>query len=263
MLSLDRLRALVDEQAIDTVVLAFTDMQGRLQGKRLAAEFFLDEVLEHHAEGCDYLLAVDVEMNTVDGYAMSSWERGYGDLVLVPDLGTLRHIPWQAGTALVLADIAWQDGAPVVASPRQILKAQAKRLAAAGWTAMAGTELEFVIFNDTYEGAQARAYRDLTPANLYNVDYSILGTARVEPLLRKVRLGMAGAGLYVESSKGECNFGQHEIAFRYADAVTTCDNHSIYKTGAKEIAAQEGMSITFMAKPNTREGNSCHIHLSL
>jgi glutamine synthetase len=263
MLSLDRLRALVGEQAIDTVVLAFTDMQGRLQGKRLAAEFFLDEVLDHYAEGCDYLLAVDVEMNTVDGYAMSSWERGYGDVVLVPDLATLRNVPWHAGTALVLADVAWQDGSPVPASPRQILKAQAKRLAAAGWTAMAGTELEFLVYKDGYEEAQARAYRDLTPANLYNVDYSILGTARVEPLLRKVRLGMAGAGLYVESSKGECNLGQHEIAFRYADAVTTCDHHSIYKTGAKEIAAQEGMSITFMAKPNTREGNSCHIHLSL
>ncbi len=263
MLSLDRLRALVAEQAIDTVVLAFTDMQGRLQGKRLAAEFFLEEVLEHYAEGCDYLLAVDVEMNTVDGFAMSSWERGYGDLVLVPDLATLRAIPWHQGTVLVLADVAWQDGSPVVASPRQILKAQAQRLAGSGWTAMAGTELEFLVYQDAYEQAQARAYRDLTPANLYNVDYSILGTARVEPLLRKVRLGMAGAGLYVESSKGECNLGQHEIAFRYAEAVTTCDHHSIYKTGAKEIAAQEGMSITFMAKPNAREGNSCHIHLSL
>jgi glutamine synthetase len=263
MLSLDRLRALVAEQAIDTVVLAFTDMQGRLQGKRLAAEFFLEEVLEHYAEGCDYLLAVDVEMNTVDGFAMSSWERGYGDLVLVPDLATLRSVPWHPGTAMLLADLAWQDGSQVLASPRQILKAQTERLAVADWTAMAGTELEFLIYKDSYEQAQAGAYRDLTPANLYNVDYSILGTARVEPLLRKVRLGMAGAGLYVESSKGECNLGQHEIAFRYTDAVTTCDNHSIYKTGAKEIAAQEGMSITFMAKPNTREGNSCHIHLSL
>src|SRR6266568_8058583 len=148
MLSLDRLRALVAEQAIDTVVLAFTDMQGRLQGKRLAAEFFLEEVLEHYAEGCDYLLAVDVEMNTVDGFAMSSWERGYGDLVLVPDLATLRAIPWHQGTVLVLADVAWQDGSPVVASPRQILKAQAQRLAGSGWTAMAGTELEFLVYQD-------------------------------------------------------------------------------------------------------------------
>src|SRR5262249_32495258 len=149
------------------------------------------------------------------------------------------------------------------ASPRQILKAQADRLAARGWTAVAGTELEFCVFRDSYEDAQARAYRDLTPVNLYNVDYSILGTGRVEPLMRRVPRGATAAGMYVESSKGECNLGQHEIAFRYADALSTCDNHSIYKTGAKEIAAQEGMSITFMAKPNAREGNSCHIHLSL
>ena len=263
MLTLDQLRLLVAEGTIDTVVLGFTDMQGRLQGKRLSAEFFLEEVVENHAEGCNYLLAVDVEMNTVDGYAMSSWERGYGDFVLVPDLGTLRMVPWHEGTVLLLADLAWEDGSPVVASPRQILKAQTARLAARGWTACAGTELEFVVFTESYEQAQAQGFRDLTPANQYNIDYSILGTSRVEPLLRKIRLGMAGAGLYVESSKGECNLGQHEIAFRYAEAVTTCDNHSIYKTGAKEIAAADGMSITFMAKPNAREGNSCHIHLSL
>jgi len=238
-------------------------MQGRLQGKRLSAEFFLAEVVEHHAEGCNYLLAVDVEMNTVAGYAMSSWERGYGDFVLVPDFSTLRLMPWHEGTALVLADLAWEDGGPVAASPRQILKAQAARLAERGWTAFAGTELEFVLYTETYEQAQAQAYRELTPANQYNNDYSILGGSRVEPLLRRIRLGMAGAGLYVESSKGECNLGQHEIAFRYADALTTCDNHSIYKTGAKEIAAADGMSITFMAKPNEREGNSCHVHLSL
>jgi glutamine synthetase len=263
MLLLDQLRQLAAEGTIDTVVLAFTDMQGRLQGKRLSAEFFLAEVVENHAEGCNYLLAVDVEMNTVEGYAMSSWERGYGDFVLVPDLSTLRLLPWHAGTALLLADLAWEDGSPVVASPRQILKAQTDRLAAHGWTAFAGTELEFVVFTETYEQAQVKAFRDLTPANQYNIDYSVLGSSRVEPLIRRIRVGMAGAGLYVESSKGECNPGQHEIAFRYADVVTTCDNHSIYKTGAKEIAAQERMSITFMAKPNQREGNSCHIHLSL
>jgi len=263
MLTLEELRVRVSESLIDTVVLAFTDMQGRLQGKRLSAEFFLAEVVEHHAEGCNYLLAVDVEMNTVAGYAMSSWERGYGDFVLVPDFSTLRLMPWHEGTALVLADLAWEDGGPVAASPRQILKAQAARLAERGWTAFAGTELEFVLYTETYEQAQAQAYRELTPANQYNNDYSILGGSRVEPLLRRIRVGMAGAGLYVESSKGECNLGQHEIAFRYADALTTCDNHSIYKTGAKEIAAADGMSITFMAKPNEREGNSCHVHLSL
>ncbi len=263
MLTLEQLRVAIGEDEIDTVVLAFTDMQGRLQGKRLSAEFFLEEVAEHYSEGCNYLLAVDVDMNTVDGYAMSSWDRGYGDFVLRPDMATLRRVPWQPGTALVIADLTWLDDAPVVASPRQILAAQTARLAERGLVALAGTELEFVVYRDTYEQAAAKDYRDLVPANTYNVDYSILGTARIEPLLRRIRNEMAGAGLYVESAKGECNLGQHEIAFRYAEAVSTCDNHSIYKTGAKEIAAQEGMSITFMAKPNAREGNSCHIHLSL
>jgi glutamine synthetase len=263
MLTLEQLRVMVSEGTIDTVVLAFTDMQGRLQGKRLSAEFFLDEVVSHHSEGCNYLLAVDVDMNTVDGYAMSSWERGYGDFVLVPDLATLRLLPWIDGSALVIADLTWLDGSSVAASPRQILAAQTARLADRGLTALAGTELEFIVYRDTYESAALKGYQDLTPANQYNVDYSILGTSRIEPLLRRIRNSMTGAGMYVESAKGECNLGQHEIAFRYTDALTTCDNHSVYKTGAKEIAAQDGMSITFMAKPNLREGNSCHIHLSL
>jgi glutamine synthetase len=263
MLTLEQLRVEVGEGVIDTVVLAFTDMQGRLQGKRLAADYFLDDVVGHAVEGCNYLLAVDVEMNTVPGYAMSSWERGYGDFVLTPDMETLRRIPWYEATALVLADLGWHDGAPVVASPRQILQAQTDRLAERGWDAMVGTELEFIVYSTSYEDAQASGFRNLVPANHYNVDYSILGTSRIEPLLRKITNGMAGAGLQVESAKGECNLGQHEIAFRYAEAVRTCDNHSIYKTGAKEIAAADGMSITFMAKPNAREGNSCHIHISL
>jgi glutamine synthetase len=263
MLSPSDLRAAAGSAEIDTVTLAFTDMQGRLAGKRLSAEYFLDEVAEHYAEGCNYLLAVDVEMNTVGGYEMSSWERGYGDFVLKPDLATLRRVPWLPATALLLADLTWLDGAPVTASPRQILQAQVARLAERGWVALAGTELEFIVYRDSYEQAADKSYANLVPANQYNVDYSILGTSRIDPLLRKITGGMAGAGMYVESAKGECNFGQHEIAFRYADAVTTCDNHSIYKTGAKEIAAQEGMSLTFMAKPNQREGNSCHIHLSL
>jgi glutamine synthetase len=263
MLTLEQLRVETGEGTIDTVVLAFTDMQGRLQGKRLAAEFFLDEVAEHYSEGCNYLLAVDVDMNTVDGYAMSSWATGYGDFVLRPDLATLRRVPWHPATALVIADLTWLDGAPVAASPRQILQRQVQRMADRGWTALAGTELEFIVYADSYEQAAAKGYQGLVPANQYNVDYSVLGTSRVEPLLRRIRTGMAGAGMYVESAKGECNLGQHEIAFRYADVIATCDNHSIYKTGAKEIAAQDGASITFMAKPNAREGNSCHIHLSV
>ncbi|MFK0118348.1 glutamine synthetase family protein [Streptomyces sp. NPDC090994] len=262
-LGVEELHALVAGGEIDTVVLAFPDMQGRLQGKRFAARFFLDEVLRHGTEGCTYLLAVDAEMNTVDGYAMSSWDRGYGDFALRPDLTTLRRIPWHPGTAFVHADLAWEDGSPVVAAPRQILRRQLARLAEHGLTAQVGTELEFIVFKDTYEAAWDANYRGLTPANQYNVDYSVLGTGRVEPLLRRIRNEMAGAGLTVESAKGECNPGQHEIAFRYDEALVTCDQHALYKTGAKEIAAQEGVSLTFMAKYDEREGNSCHIHLSL
>ncbi|RSN14120.1 glutamine synthetase [Nonomuraea sp. WAC 01424] len=263
LLSVEELRDEVAAGRIDTVLLAIADMQGRLQGKRLSARYFLDEVLHHGSEGCNYLLAVDVDMNTVSGYDMSSWDRGYGDFAMKPDLSTLRRVPWQDGTALVMADLAWEEGGEVTASPRQILRRQLARLAERGLTAHVGTELEFVVYDDSYEEAWRRAYRDLSPANLYNVDYSLLGTAGVEPLLRRIRLDMEGAGLYVESAKGECNLGQHEIAFRYDEALRTCDNHSIYKNGAKEIAAQEGRSITFMAKPNQREGNSCHIHISL
>ena len=262
-LTVERLRTLVDEGLVDTVLVAITDMQGRLQGKRCAARYFLNEVVPHATEACNYLLAVDVEMNTVGGYQMSSWDRGYGDFVLRPDFATLRLLPWHEGTALVLADLEWVSGGEVPASPRQVLRRQLDRLAERDLAAFVGTELEFIVFDDTYEEAWRSGYRDLTPANQYNVDYSLLGTARIEPLLRRIRNSMTGAGLYVESAKGECNLGQQEIAFRYTDALTTCDNHSIYKTGAKEIAAQEGKSLTFMAKYNEREGNSCHIHISL
>ncbi|MFF7439230.1 glutamine synthetase family protein [Streptomyces sp. NPDC008122] len=262
-LTVEELRALVASGEIDTVVLAFPDMQGRLQGKRFAAPFFLDEVLGHGTEGCNYLLAVDTEMNTVDGYEMSSWDRGYGDFAMHPDLTTLRRLPWNDATAMVTADLAWADGTPVVAAPRQILRRQLERLAELGLTAHVGTELEFIVFKDSYEQAWDANYRGLTPANQYNIDYSVLGTGRIEPLLRRIRNEMTGAGLTVESAKGECNPGQHEIAFKYDEALVTCDQHAVYKTGAKEIAAQEGYSLTFMAKYNEREGNSCHIHLSL
>ena len=256
------LEELIKKGAIDTVVVAMTDMQGRLVGKRLDANYFLSDVVKHGTEGCNYLLAVDVDMNTVPGYEMSSWDKGYSDLAMVPDLSTLRLIPWQEGAAMLLADVQWLDHSDVVASPRQILKKQIKALADAGMKAMVGSELEFVVFNNTYEQAWSKGYKDLTPANQYNVDYSILGGSRIEPLLRAIRLGMSGAGMNVESVKGECNFGQHEIAFKYSDALTTCDNHVIYKNGAKEIAAASGYALTFMAKPNQKEGNSSHIHLS-
>ena len=263
MLTVDQLRNAVQAGRVDTVILALTDMQGRLQGKRLTADHFLGSVLEHGAEACNYLLAVDVEMNTVDGYAMSSWERGYGDFEMRPDLETLRTIPWHEGTALCLADLAWADHSPVVASPRQILRAQLDRLAERDLAAFAGTELEFIVFKDTYEQAFTKGYRGLVPANQYNNDYSLLGGARVEKLLRRIRNQMGEAGLAVESSKGECNDGQHEINFRYGPALRIADEHAIYKNGAKEIAAQDELAITFMAKYDAREGSSCHIHLSV
>jgi glutamine synthetase len=262
-MNLDELKADVAAGGLDTVLLAMTDMQGRLQGKRLTAPWFLQSVVGHGAEACNYLLAVDVDMNTVGGYDMSSWERGYGDFELKPDLETLCRTTWLDGTALCLADIQWEDGTPVVASPRQILRAQLARLAERGWEAYAGTELEFIVFDDSYEQAWDAAYRNLTPANRYNVDYSMLGTARVEPLLRRIRNAMMEAGMVVEDSKGECNFGQHEINFLFTDALRAADQHVIYKNAAKEIAAQESKAITFMAKYDEREGNSCHIHLSL
>jgi glutamine synthetase len=262
-MTLDELRRAVAAQEIDTVILALTDMQGRLQGKRFRAGHFLDTVLRHGAEACNYLLAVDVEMNTVGGYAMSSWERGYGDFEMVPDLATLRPTPWLPGTALALADVQWHDHTDVAASPRQVLRRQIKRLSERGWTALAATELELLLFRTSYRDAQLAGYRDLAPANLYNVDYSILGTSKVEPVLRRIRNEMHAADLVVENSKGECNLGQHEVNFRYDEALATADKHVIYKNGAKEIADQEGMSISFMAKFDEREGNSCHVHLSL
>jgi glutamine synthetase len=264
-LTVDQLRAQIADGSIDTVVVAFPDMQGRLQGKRIHAQFFLDTVLQHGTEGCNYLLAVDVDMNTVEGYAISSWERGYGDMEFVLDLATLHPVPWIPGTAMVICGLSWLDAdhTPVVESPRQVLQAQVDQAAGKGLVALAGTELEFIVFNDTYEQAWDLAYRGLTPANQYNVDYSLLGTSRVEPLLRDIRNGMFGAGLVVESAKGECNLGQHEIAFKFDEVIRTADNHSIYKNGAKEIAAQHGKALTFMAKYDQREGNSCHIHMSL
>ncbi|NTY60943.1 glutamine synthetase [Mycolicibacterium sphagni] len=248
---------------IDTVIVAFTDMQGRLTGKRVAARLFVEEVAAHGAECCNYLLAVDVDMNTVDGYAMSSWESGYGDMVMTPDFSTLRVLPWLPGTALVMADLSFVGGGPVLPAPRSILRAQLDRLAQRGLEAFIGTELEFMVFDDTYRDAWAAGYRGLTASTDYNVDYAIHASTRMEPLLRDIRLGMDGAGMYCEGVKGECNVGQQEIAFRYDTALVTCDNHTIYKNGAKEIADQHGKSLTFMAKYDEREGNSCHIHISL
>ena len=263
-LTVDELRQDIDSGRVDTVVVAFTDVQGRLQGKRIHGRFFLDSVLGHGTEGCNYLLAVDVDMNTVDGYAISSWEQGYGDMMFDLDLTTLRRTPGQPYSATVQCDLSWLDGRGLVRpSPRSVLHSQVDAAAELGHVALAGTELEFIVFEETYEQAWDQRYDRLTGANRYNVDYSIMGGTKVEPLLREIRNEMYAAGVTVESAKGECNPGQHEIAFLYDEVLRTCDNHVVYKTAAKELAARHGQSLTFMAKFDQREGNSCHIHLSL
>ncbi|MFN2627263.1 MAG: glutamine synthetase family protein [Gaiellaceae bacterium] len=264
MLTLEELRDDVASGAIDTVVAAFTDMQGRLLGKREQADYFLAESAEHGLEGCNYLLALDMEMDPQPGYAMASWERGYGDFHLLPDPQTLRRVPWLEGTALVLCDVTWEDGSPVAASPRQVLAAQVARARTLGYEPMFGTELEFYLLKESYAEAQAKHYLDLTPSVPYILDYHVLATTYDEPFIRQIRNGMQAAGIAVESSKGEAWPGQQEINFRYADALRMADNHVIYKNGAKEIAHLNGCSITFMAKPDhTWIGNSCHVHGSL
>src|SRR3954467_15361965 len=239
-------------------------MQGRLIGKREEAHYFLDETARHGLEGCNYLLALDMEGDPQAGYAMASWEQGYGDFHLLPDLATLRRIPWLEGTALVLCDVAWEDGARVSAAPGRVLRAQVERARAAGLEPMVGSELEFYLLKESYAEADANHFRNLTPSVPYIPDYHVLATPYAEGLIRQIRNGMVGAGIPVESSKGEAWPGQHEINFRYADALTMADNHVVYKNGAKEIAHLNGCAITFMAKPDhTWIGNSCHIHSSL
>ncbi|TGD13803.1 glutamine synthetase family protein [Brevibacterium sp. S111] len=262
-LTLGELENEIESREIDTVLIAATDMQGRLQGKRVTGRFFLDEVRDHGTEGCNYLLAADVEMNTVDGFALTSWEHGYGDLMFVPDFSTLRRIPWHPGSAMVQCDLARTDGTPLAVSPRQVLKAQLERLEEHGLAPIGATELEFALYNTSYRDAMVGDYRNLEAASTYNIDYSLFGTGQVEEYLHRLRTEMDGAGLYTESAKGECNLGQLEVGFRYTDILATCDNHVVYKLGAKQIADQQGRSVTFMAKPNDREGSSCHIHMSL
>ena len=265
MLSLKELEAAVADGSIDTIVVAFTDMQGRLMGKRVHGEHFLSENLaESGVEACDYLMALDMEMDPVPGYAMANWDLGYGDFVLKPDVGTLRVIPWLEATAMVLCDVASHDGSDIAASPRQVLKKQVERAREMGFEPMIGTELEFYLLKETYAEAHAKGYENLTPSVPYVLDYHVLATTYDEPFIRQIRNGMHAAGIPVEYSKGEAWPGQHEINFRYADAVEAADRHTIYKNGAKELAHLNGCSLTFMAKP--REdwiGNSCHVHSSL
>lgn len=262
-MNVDELRRLVGEDSIDTIVLAMPDMHGRLQGKRLDAQHFLEDVLSGGLHVCSYVLARDVEMELGNGYDVSGWNSGLNDFVLAPDLDTLRRMPWATGTALVLADTVWDDGSPVVQSPRHILREQLKRLKQRGWTALVATELEFLLFENDYRDAFERNYHDLRPATYFDVDYSIAGTSKAEPILREIRRSMREAGMPVEGVTGECHLGQFELGFKYADALSTCDNHVIYKEGVKAIADQHAQAATFMAKFNDGPGNSCHVHVSL
>src|SRR6478609_9152767 len=265
MLTIEELRQDVESGAVDTVIACFTDMQGRLMGKRLDGEFFLaEQSAGHTGEGCNYLLALEMEMDPVPGYAIASWERGYGDFALVPDLSTLRRIPWHEATVMVQCDVQWHDGTPVGPSPRQVLKAQVEKARELGLEPMFGSELEFFLFRESYLEAHAKHYHDLTPSVPYILDYHILAASLDEPFLRAVRTSMKAAGMVVESSKGEAWAGQHEINFRFQDALGAADDHVVYKTGIKEIAHRRGCSVTFMAKPHHDwVGSSCHIHSSL
>jgi glutamine synthetase len=264
MLSLDDLRKEGEEGTIDTVVAAFTDMQGRLFGKRIQVDFFLEEVTDHGIEGCDYLLALDMEMEPLPGYEMANWEEGYGDFGIQPDLTTLRRIPWLDRTALVLCDVVNHDGSPVVASPRQVLIAQYERAQEMGYTPYFASELEFYLYKESYAEAWEKGFNDLTPTIPYILDYHVLATTMDEAYLGPIRRGMQAAGIPVEFSKGEAWYGQHEVNFRYADAVTSADRHTIYKNGVKEIAFLNEISASFMAKPSEKDiGSSCHIHSSL
>lgn len=277
-LTVDELGTAVAEGTIDTVAVAFTDHYGRAMGKRFDAGFFLDEVVGAGTHGCDYLLTVDMEMEPVPGYRYASWELGYGDFHLVPDMDTLCRAGWTDRTAFVLCDIAEvgdgdtagdDDGGHghhhlVDVAPRTILRRQLDRLGALGRNAMAASELEFFLYRDTYREAHERGHADLSPAGLYIEDYHLLQGARVEPYVGEARRALQRSGIPVESSKGEWGRGQHEVNVRYADALTMADRHTVMKYAMKELADRLGVSLTFMAKPHTDEaGSSCHIHLSL
>ena len=239
-------------------------MQGRLFGKRIQIEYFLDEVTGHGVEGCNYLLALDMDMEPLPGYEMANWEDGYGDFGIQPDMSTLRRIPWLDRTALVLADVVNEDGSPVVASPRQILIAVYERAREMGFTPYAASELEFYLYKESYAEAWEKDFKNLTPTIPYILDYHILATTMDESYLGPIRRGMHGAGIPIEFSKGEAWNGQHEVNTRYADAVTAADRHTIYKNGVKEIAFLNDISASFMAKPSEDDiGSSCHIHQSL
>ncbi len=249
---------------IDTVLVVFPDVYGRLMGKRVTAHHFVNSVANHGTHGCNYLLTVDMEMEPVPGYKLANWESGYGDFAMAPDLSTLRVLPWQTATAMVVCDLAHHDGKPVEEAPRSVLRRQLKRLKEEGMECLAASELEFFLFQQTFHDAFASNYRQLTASSDYRIDYHTAQPTRDEPIMRPLRNLMDAAGVPIESSKGEWGRGQHEVNFIYNEAMLMADRHAVFKHGAREIAAQSGKSITFMSKPDAGEvGSSCHIHMSL
>jgi glutamine synthetase len=263
-LSLDTLKKQVKEGAIDTVIAALPDMQGRLMGKRFQAEFFIASAWEE-THCCNYLLATDFEMETVEGYASTGWSSGYGDYTMKPDLSTLRVIPWLEGTALVLCDVLdHKTHAPVPHAPRSVLKKQLARLDKHGLTTAIATELEFFVFRESFEDLRDQRYQDMTLSSAYNEDYHIFQTTKEETLMRKIRTGLQGAGINVENTKGEASAGQAEVNVCYCEALEMADNHVLVKNSVKEIAFLNGNAISFMAKWDTdAAGSSSHIHQSL
>lgn len=261
--TLEDLRADAESGRIEDVIVALPNLQGDLKGTRVAVDHFLAHALTDGFPACVYLLASDVEMTTAAGYSIAASDAGFGDFVLRPDMTTLRRLPWDDRTALVLGDVLAADDTPIQVAPRQILRTQLDRLAAQGLRAFAGTEPEFLIFRDSYQQAHDSGYRNLRPATRHNADYALSGLEAISPVVRDIKSSMAAAGMIVETARAECHPGQYEIVFRYDHALTTCDNHVIYKLGAKQIAERHGTALTFMAKYDAGEGNSCHVHLSL
>lgn len=259
-----QLRALVRSGSIDTVLVGFPDPFGRLVGKRFRADFFLDHVADHGTHGCNYLLTVNLDMDPLDGFKVANWDAGFGDFQFRPDLDTLRGLPWQPGSVLVICDQAREDGTLVAEAPRSVLRRQLDRIQALGLTCYCASELEFYLFNQTYHEAFQGGYRELRPSSDYRIDYHLMQPTRDEALMRAIRNGMTAAGVPVESSKGEWSRGQHEVNFTYAEPLAMADRHVLFKQGVKELAEQHGKSISFMAKyAPTEAGNSCHLHLSL
>lgn len=263
-MNLQQLTARVCKGEIDTIVTVFPDVFGRLVGKRFTGKFFIDHVARDGTHGCNYLLTVDIEMEPMSGFKLANWDKGFGDFAFRPDAATLRIIPWLPATALVLCDFTHHDGKLVNEAPRSVLRRQMDALGRGRFVCNIASELEFFLYKQTYEEACANGFRNLAPSSDYRIDYHTLQPARDEPLFRAIRNLMGQARVPVESSKGEWGRGQHEVNFTYCEPLEMADRHVIFKQGVKELAAQHGRCVTFMAKPAMSEpGNSCHIHCSL